>query len=196
MKQKLLLVGNKPLTHNSSEEIDAEFDYIFRVNRMQSLGYSGTRIDGLYITIGGPFFNSFLTADVYYKWIQAKQVYVNNRQYSILEKRWKECVTEEQFKNVKILTFPIEGFQRIIPDYSAAKTPTSVLKLLDYLIYTPEWRDVYDIYVCGLDIAGRGEMMSHHQNWIYTSHKYVGDDEARYIMDEVNKGNLTFVQLD
>ena len=175
--------------------VDAEYDYIFRVNRCQSLGFSGTRIDGLYATLGGPFFTHFLTPQVYNTWIQAKQFFVNNRQYPILQQRWPECCTKEQFENCKILTFPIEGFKRIIPDYNPEKTPTSTFKLLDYLLYTSEWRDIYDITITGCDIEGRDTMMQNGFNWRYTSHKDVGKQEADYIIREHKQGNLKILDL-
>ena len=48
MKQRLILVGNKPFECDRSAEIDA-MDFVVRVNRMNNFGLSGTRLDGYFL---------------------------------------------------------------------------------------------------------------------------------------------------
>ena len=47
MKKTLILVGNKPPYRMGLHTLIDSFDYVLRINRMNNLGATGKRIDGL-----------------------------------------------------------------------------------------------------------------------------------------------------
>ncbi|GEM68021.1 hypothetical protein SMI01S_16270 [Sphingobacterium mizutaii NBRC 14946 = DSM 11724] len=54
MKKDLVLVANKPPINPIGNIIDS-FDKIIRINKMDHLGHSGNRIDGLYLEMNHDF---------------------------------------------------------------------------------------------------------------------------------------------
>ena len=55
MKKKLVFVGNKPpMRETLANEIDS-FDYVMRINRMNYVGHTGNRIDGLCLEANDAF---------------------------------------------------------------------------------------------------------------------------------------------
>ena len=48
-EKRLILVGNKPIYRTGLHTIVDSFDYVLRISRMNNLGNTGYRIDGIYL---------------------------------------------------------------------------------------------------------------------------------------------------
>lgn len=181
-KKKLLLIGNGPIPIDISEKVN-EFDYVFRVNRMTNFPTTGTRIDGVFIgaykdfrTIykGGEFKDYFKTA---------KQVFLT-QELKKWFKDWDEYLTQEQWDNVQIMDFS-HNMENI-----GSKFPTTTLCVLNVLTSFPEWYENYEIWVCGITVEGRSELMYNGQPWIKTLHRFDGEKEEIFLKKLLNENKI------
>ena len=188
MKKDLILIGNKPNIIDISKEVDS-YDFVMRVNRMQNYGLSGTKIDGLYLCLSFEYL-SLLDEHSHELTLKADKIFIEPRHEYFLEMHLNEICTKEQYDNHGLVYFSNEGFERVIPNRRYDQVPTSTFKLLDYLLNTEYWMDNYNITVSGVDIEGRGELLSNGDAWRSTTHKDVGDAEGAYVLKNVEDGRL------
>jgi hypothetical protein len=138
MKKKLVFVGNKPpIRETLANEIDS-FDYVMRINRMNYLGHTGNRIDGLCLEANHEFKHEFKGGENKKSIKNAGQILMRPFWHSNFS-NWDEYLTVEQYKNIELIEdrFAIAetGFERLT---------TSIL-LLGCLLNS-HWSDEYDIY--------------------------------------------------
>ena len=183
--KKLILIGNKPIENDISSVIDS-FDYVFRVNRMMNYGNTGERIDGVFMGIyrdfveeykGGPFVDKFKTAG---------QIFISKsmKRLSSAYFDWTKWITAKQYNNLGII------------DYSKYRSHfynTSVctsLRVLDYLISEERWTREYEIWICGLDVEDRANILMTGDAWKNTTHskKEAAEGEERYLKEKLNSG--------
>lgn len=187
MKQKLLLIGNKPLKNDYSF-FDDEFDYIFRVNRMCNFGNTGKRIDGLFLGAYPDFTTVFKGGEFkeYYK--TAKDIYMT----PLLKKyfwEYKLYISEEQYKNIKFFNFD-KGIKTL------GGPITSTVNILFNLVEDNEINNKYDIYLTGLDIENRNHLLSTGEPWKNTMHSIVGQIEEDFIKKIINDNKITFINCE
>lgn len=180
MKKKLVFVGNKPpMRETLANEIDS-FDYVMRINRMNYLGHTGNRIDGLYLEANHEFNNEFKGGDNKKSIKNANKILMRPFWYDHFS-NWQEYLTYEQYSNIELIEdrFAINetGFERLT---------TSIL-LLGYLLNS-HWRDEYDIYITCLDVENRALLIDNFPIW--KGHKGAGLYEQRFLMNKLKKKQI------
>ena len=187
MDKKLILIGNKPISKDMSF-IDSEFDYILRVNKMCNLGTTGNRIDGVYLGLYSDF-------TLVHKGGKHKDLYKTAKDIYMLPLLWnfffeyKEYMSTEQYKAIKFF------------DFDAARTSigacaTSTVCILWNLLNNKEITDNYEIYLTGIDIEGRDELLKNGNEWKDSLHANAGEAEERFIKDCINKGLVKYVNCE
>ena len=120
MKKTLILVGNKPPYRMGLHTLIDSFDYVLRINRMNNLGATGKRIDGLYkyILHAGENRNEIK---------RAANIFMNPYWYEHF-REWDAFLTKRQYESVEIINdedaIKAIGFER----------PTSAVLMLAYLL--------------------------------------------------------------
>ena len=180
MKKKLVFVGNKPpMRETLSNEIDS-FDYVMRINRMNYLGHTGNRIDGLCLEANHLFKHEFKGGENKKSIKNAGQILMRPFWYGHFS-NWEEYLTEEQYKNIELIEdrFAINetGFERLT---------TSIL-LLGYLLNS-HWSEEYDIYITCLDVENRALLIDNFPIWNW--HKGAGLYEQRFLMDKLKNKQI------
>lgn len=181
-KKKLLLIGNGPIPIDISEKVN-EFDYVMRVNRMTNFLTTGTRIDGVFIGAykdfrefykGGEFRDYFKTA---------KEVFLTDNLQKLF-KNWDEFLTKEQWDNVQIMDFSTNK------ENIGTAFPTTTLCLLNVLTTVPEWYENYEIWICGITVEGRKELMYNGEPWKKTNHRFDGEKEETFLKNLIKENKI------
>lgn len=180
MKKDLIVVGNKPPTMITlSNSIDS-FDYVFRLGRMNYYGYTGVRIDGI-----------FLEANVDFKHVHEggehrgclkipPKVFMKQYWYERFSD-WQKYLTVSQYNNIEVVNISRAeseiGFQRL----------TSSVLFIHYLLNS-DWFNHYNIHVTCLDIEERERLIDH--NPLFSWHKGGGFFEQQYLEKMIKKQHL------
>ena len=181
-KKKLLLIGNGPIPIDISDKVN-EFDYVMRVNRMTNFLTTGTKIDGVFIGAykdfreiykGGEFKDYFKTA---------KEVFLTDNLQKWF-KNWDEFLTQEQWDNVKLMDF------RYNKEKIGTEFPTTSLCVLNVLTSFPEWYENYEIWICGITVEGREELMYNGDAWKRTNHRFDGKKEEDFLKRLINENKI------
>lgn len=182
-KKRLILVGNKPTNKDGLSNLVDSFDYVVRVNRMNNLGATGTKIDGCYI-------GAWPDWKYKYKGGEHRDLYKTIPHLFMIKRTWenfenyKEFITDEQYANVELLDFSI------CKEHIGTPRATSALRVLDCLLHS-HWVDEYDISITGIDVEGRGWLFINNPTWSETGHKYAGFAEERYLKKIIEEGLVT-----
>ena len=183
MKPKLIIIGNKPISHDMSF-IDSEFDYILRVNRMLNFGNTGYRIDGLFLGAYRDFKTTYRGGE-YREWYSSvKDIYMTPRIKKNFN-NWSEYITKIQYDNIKLW-----DFQKAKKELDA--NLTSSICVIWSVLNDSEFTDNYEIWFTGLDIE-RSELMKTGNPWKDTGHKDAGEAETRYLKSCINSGILNYL---
>ena len=181
-KKKLLLIGNGPIPIDISDKVN-EFDYVMRVNRMTNFLTTGTRIDGVFIGAyrdfreyykGGEFKDYFKTAKEVFLTDNLKNLFTN----------WNDFLTQEQWDNVQIMDFS-KNLQNIGTSF-----PTTTLCVLNVLTTVQEWYENYEIWICGITVEGRKELMYNGDAWKKTNHRFDGEKEELFLKKLINENKI------
>lgn len=184
-KKELILVGNKPfLTDQLACEIDS-YDFVVRVNRMNNLYLSGSRVDGYYLGMWKDFRNIWNGGPYKDRIKDARKVFMCQKVFENTDHVF-EYVTKEQYDNCEIID--INASRAGI----GAQYPTSTVSVLWHLLNT-HWNDEYNITLTGLDIDGRGDMFLSESEWNTTKHGECGYDEERYLKWLVETRQIKFI---
>ncbi|RQO73764.1 hypothetical protein DBR40_13220 [Pedobacter sp. KBW01] len=180
MKKNLILVGNKPpMREPLGNEIDS-FDYVMRINRMNYLGHSGNRIDGLFLEANTEFTKIFKGGDNKKSIKSAGQILMRNCWYEMFSE-WREYISERQYNGIEIINernaISETGFERL----------TSPVLLLGHLLNSG-WAEQYNIWITCLDIENRAIMIDNHSIWQW--HKGAGLFEERYLKNKLKSGQI------
>lgn len=171
--KKLLLIGNGPIPIDISNKVN-EFDYVLRVNRMTNLLTTGTRIDGIFIGAYDDFMYKYEGGEFRDYFKTAKQVFLTEKLKRNFA-NWKKFLTKEQWNNVELMDFKYNVLNIGIP------YPTTTICVLNVLTSFPEWFANYEIWICGITVEGRAELMRKGEPWSKTSHRYTGNYEEDFL---------------
>lgn len=180
--KKLLLIGNGPIGKDISDKVN-QFDYVFRVNRMTNLHETGTRIDGVYIGVYKDFLDIYKGGEnkEYYK--TAGRIFLDMYGKFTLLNKWKDYMTEEQWHNVGIIHL-----------FSPVPCATTTIRVLDHLLSTSAKE--YEIWIAGIDVEGRGDLMAKGEPWKGTCHAETGYDEEKYLKDLIKNNKIKVLNYD
>lgn len=184
MKKKLLLIGNAPIPIDIADKVN-QFDYVLRINRMTNLNNTGKRIDGVFIAAYEDWRNVYHGGEnkEYYK--QASDIWLTPEiKHNFHD--WKEYFTEKQWSNPILISFANNSNI----DHVNCTIITTTIRVLDVLVHTKSITDIYDIWIAGITIEGRGKMMETGSAWIDTAHRYMGYAEEKYLKRLVTEGKV------
>ena len=180
MKKNLILVGNKVPNKDIASIVDT-YDYVLRINRMNNLGITGFKINGIYLEANNHFKNIMKGGENKEHIKQAKNVFMNQNWYNRFTE-WEEYLTKEQYKNVEIVNddFAVKdiGFFNV----------TSSMRLLAHLLNTDEWYNNFDITVTCLDIENRAEFIL--KNNEFTWHHTAAKAEQDYLLQLLENNKI------
>lgn len=184
MKKKLILVGNKPTYRSGLHAIVDSFDYVLRISRMNNLGDTGNRINGIYLEANNVFKHILKGGENKDEIKRARHIFMNSYWYDSFQE-WEDYLTVEQYRSVEIINYKaaIEaiGFER----------PTSAVLMLAYLLNS-SWKDEYQIHVTGLDIENRAGLIDNNSLWSY--HDGAGVFEENYLKTMIANGTITRIK--
>ena len=190
MKKKLLLIGNGPIPIDISDNVN-EFDYVLRINRMTNLPTTGDKIDGIFIGAYNDFFNIYKGGEFKEYFKKAKDIFLTQKLKERFEDKWKDYLTKEQWENLTLLSF-----KNNVGNVKANPITTTII-VLDVLTTFPEWHENYEIWIAGITVEGRGQLMSTGEPWSKTLHKMQGYKEEcflKLLLKEKTAGNgLTLI---
>lgn len=180
--KKLLLVGNRIIDKDLSDMIDGKFDAVFRINRMNNFGKTGTQLDYVFISQVRSFFTKFKCGDFKEQYKKAKIVFCNidGMKDNYLFKKYV-VLTDEQFVNLQCINVA-ETAKNIC---NGLHWPTSTIEVLDWILHAPMFND-YQIWICGIDVEGRGELFKTTYPWKGTCHEKCGMYEEQYLKRLIN----------
>lgn len=171
--KKLLLIGNGPIPIDISDEVN-KFDYVFRINRMTNFKTTGNRIDGVFIGAYHDFKHIYKGGEFKEYFKTAKQVFLT-LPLKLQFWEWKNYLTKEQWDNVKLINFK-DNYKNI-----GTPHPTTTICVLNVLTSLPEWYENYEIWIAGITVNGRKELMTAGEPWANTSHKFDGEKEETFL---------------
>jgi hypothetical protein len=182
IKKKLLLIGNGPIPIDISDKVN-QFDYILRVNRMTNIKTTGNRIDGVFIGAYNDFKYTYKGGEFkdYFKF--AKDIFITE-QLKLTFNNWNEFLTQEQWDNIQIMDFS-NNMKNI-----GTRFPTTTLCVLNVLTSFPEWYENYEIWVAGITVNGRSELMYNGKPWIKTTHRFDGKLEEDFLKMLIAEGRI------
>lgn len=179
-KKKLIVVGNKPPKKEGiSEEIDS-FDYVLRINRMNYLGASGNKIDGLFLEANEEFKYKYNGGLNKHRIKEAGKIFMRKMWYERFTD-WNLYLAPYQYNKIEIIdeSFVIKetGFQRL----------TSAILVIGYLLNSI-WKKNYQIYITCLDVEKRAETLNNDPTWNW--HRGSGEPEQEYLLKQIKLNNL------
>lgn len=184
--KRLILIGNKELSTDISPIINS-FDYVFRVNRMNNFGYTGERIDGVFLGIYKDYINIYKGGPHVDKLKTAGQIFMTPlmKRYSSLSD-WTKWVTAKQYNNVGLF-----DFDKHRKNFNHSAVCTS-LRVLNHLISEEVWYSNYEIWFCGLDVEGRADLLMSGDPWKNTRHslRAAAISEENWLLDKLRTGKL------
>lgn len=184
IKKRLILVGNK-LAYKTglNTEIDS-FDYVLRISRMNNLGVTGNRIDGIYLEANNIFKYVFKGGENKDEIKKAKNIFMHQHWYENFQE-WESYITKEQYKSIEIINHKVAiqdiGFER----------PTSAVLMLAYLLNS-SWKDRFHIHITCLDVENRAKLIDNNPLWSY--HNGAGVFEENYLKTKINDGLITQIK--
>jgi uncharacterized protein VirK/YbjX len=181
MKKNLILVGNKLPEKEGLNNIIDSFDYVLRVSRMNYLGLTGYKINGIYLEANNIFKYIFKGGDNKEEIRRAKNIFMHEHWYEKFTE-WNLFLTKEQYQNIEIINHhaSINAIQ--------FERPTSPLLILSHLLNST-WKNEYNIHLTCLDIEGRAELIDNNPFWNY--HKGGGKNEENYLIELIEKKIIT-----
>lgn len=184
MKKRLILVGNKPVYRTGLHTIVDSFDYVLRISRMNNLGNTGYRIDGIYLEAKNVFKNVFKGGENKDEIKRAKNIFMHRFWYERFQER-ELYLTDQQYDIIEIIDHETAikdiGFER----------PTSAVLMLAYLLNS-SWKDRFHIHITGLDIENRAELIDRNPLWSY--HNGAGIFEEKYLKELIANGLITRIK--
>ena len=181
--KKLLLIGNGPIPIDISDKVN-EFDYIFRINRMTNFETTGNRIDGLFIGIYRDFLEIYKGGKFKDEFKNAKQIFLTESLKRNFKNDWQKYITQEQWDNIKFFSFKYNR------EHIKATQITTTIRILDILTSEKEWFENYEIWICGITVEGRGELMKNGNPWKNTQHCRYGYDEEAFLKKLLEEGRI------
>lgn len=182
--KNLLLIGNKPYEEFDKADEVKDFDFVVRVNRMTNYGVTGTRLDGHYLGMYDDFRNVYHGGEYAEMIKTAQQIFCPQLVKDNTEHIF-DYITKEQYDGIEVVDIGERPRNEMNCHY-----PTSTLFMLRHLLRTPKWKDEYDIYITGIDIEGRGNLMSNGEAWINTRHRYCGYAEEEWLKWRIKQGEI------
>ena len=175
MKKRMILVGNKVIDKDISDEIE-QFDFIVRLNRMNNWGMTGTRTDILLVDANKQFFQ--LVQKPFSKFRMAKKLWINKPPFDgkILVKLLQRGIFSiDQIKNSEKIN---------IWEYreKSGYFFTNFCVLTQMLV--EKFKDKYDIWITNADIIGRGNLLSTDSRW-KGGHDLAGIKEERILTNMI-----------
>lgn len=184
MKKRLILVGNKPVYRTGLHMIVDSFDYVLRVSRMNNLGDTGYRIDGIYLEANNIYKTVFEGGENKNEIQKASNIFMHRYWYEQFQE-WELYLTRQQYDTVEIIDHEAAiqdiGFER----------PTSTVLMLAYLLNS-SWNDRYHIHITGIDVANRAELIDGNPLWSY--HNGAGIYEEKYLKNLIRNGVITRIE--
>lgn len=184
--KKLLLIGNKLIDKDISAKVDA-YDYVVRVNRMNNIPNTGTKINGYYLGMWKDFREKYHGGEHKELIKNAEIVFCCNRVYKNTQNIF-DYITQEQYDNVEIID--IDKSRKGI----GTKFPTSTISVLWHLVNS-HWADEYEISITGIDIEGRDELFRTNWEWASTAHITAGKAEADYMLKLISEGKIKVLEV-
>ena len=184
VKKRLILVGNKPACRAGLPTLVDSFDYVLRISRMNNLGDTGNRIDGIYLEANHVFKYVFKGGENREEIKRAKNIFMHRNWYDNFQE-WNEYLTEEQYYSVEVIDHEAAikdiGFER----------PTSAVLMLAYLLNSP-WKDKFHIHITGLDVENRAGLIDNNPLWGY--HNGAGKYEEEYLKRMIRNGIIERIE--
>lgn len=179
--KKLILVGNKPpQIKNLAKKIDS-FDHVIRVNRMNYLGQTGSKIDGVFFEPNLQMTRVFNGGRFKQEIKKASTIFMREKYHQRFQESYLEYITQDQYNNVELIneSYAIEAakFERL----------TSSVKLLGHLLNS-SWKQEYVIYITCLDVENRAYLIDNDLTW--THHKGAGIPEQEYLEKQLRMKNI------
>lgn len=209
MKKKILIIGNKVLSKQlTQEQIDYinSFDIIIRVNRMNNIEQTGGRVDWWWVdhTI-----TKYKFDDIYCK--NLKKIFLNNTstnffrlynvksdlvQYIRLRCYFKNLPRNIEIKkNPNYLATSILGQNKYWDASENLKTiPTTFVICVSHIIN--EYSDTHDIYFTCTDLEGREILYKTNEIWSTYWHRNVGKYEEDYLKMLITTNKAKFIDLE
>lgn len=94
IKKRLILVGNKTVYRTGLHVIIDSFDYVLRISRMNNLGNTGYRIDGIYLEANNVFKNIFKGGENKDDIKRARNIFMHRYWYERFQE-WKLYLTDQ-----------------------------------------------------------------------------------------------------
>lgn len=168
-------MGNKPpMRVTLSNEIDS-FDYVIRINKMNYLGHSGNRIEGLYLEANNNFKYECNGGDNKKSLKSAQKILMRPFWYEKFDS-WNDFITQEQYLGIELIdekkTIESTGFDRL----------TSSILLIGHLLES-HWFEEYNIFITCLDVENRALLIDNHPIWNW--HKGGGIFEQRFLIEKL-----------
>jgi hypothetical protein len=183
--KKLLLLGNGAIPHDISEQVSS-FDYVFRINRMTNIENTGDKIDGLFLTFSDDFIKRSDDDKLKEYFAKAKQIFINfeTKLKLLYGKKWEKFISKEQWLNANIMSFS-ENKKHIGCNYV-----TTTIRVLDVITTEPQWCDNYEIWIAGITVDGRAEMMKNGEEWDKKPYRQYGEYEERFLKRLIDEGKI------
>lgn len=184
-KKKLLIIGNK-IEHPNYKGMEIpldvyknaidNMDYVCRINRMHNYGVTGTKLDGLYLGGWNDFVQLYKGGEHTDLTYTAKDIYVDRRAWvGGFNTKCKQFISDQQFEHITICPFT-EQKQHI--QYAF---PCSVLLMIDYFATEHPWCDEYEVWVTGIDIENRADVIKNGWQWAKNGHPRGAEAEEAYL---------------
>lgn len=185
MKKRIILVGNKLIDKNISDKIE-QFDIIVRLNRMNNFGMTGKRTDILLVDANTQFFQ--LIQSPFQKYRTAKKLWINQPPFNgkILCKllRYGIFSVQQIKESEKVNTWKYRE--------KSGYFFTNFFILTQMLI--EKFKDTYDIWIVGIDINGRGKLLSLDPKW-KGGHDTAGMEEERILTELINDKKIHLLEF-
>lgn len=184
IKKRLILVGNKPSYKTGLSAIVDSFDYVFRISRMNNLGATGNKIDGIYLEANNVFKYIFKGGDNRDEIKRAKHIFMHQYWYEHFQE-WELYITKQQYDSIELIDYEAAirdiGFER----------PTSAVLILAYLLNS-SWKDRFHIHITCLDVENRAQLIDNNPLWNY--HNGAGIIEENYLKQKINNGLIKLIE--
>lgn len=197
-KKRLIIIGNKmsrptyngvDISMEAYQQAIQNCDYVCRINRMHNYGITtGTKIDGLYIGGWNDYVNNYKGGQHVDVTKTAKNIFVDKRAWPNFENKCLDFITQEQKNNITICPF-IEQKEHIGNPY-----PCSVILMIDYFATTKPWCDEYEIWVTGIDIENRKDILSNGWQWKTAGHITGAEAEEQYLKKMLDDGKIKHLE--
>lgn len=184
--KQLILIGNKPIEGDYGF-IDAEYDKVFRINKMCNWGQTGRRVDALYLGAFPHF--TLVNGGKHREHLRdAGQVYM----LPIVHKmfwEWRDYLTPQQYYGAEMVNFQEPR------DYFGTAT-TSTIDVLWLLVNEriAAYKG-YEITLAGVDVEGRAELLRTGEPWRDNEHSKAGATEERWLKELISTGRIKYLDL-